>query len=72
MAYAEHIGDNMDKILEFIESVDTISYSESFEIALKCSRLIASGTEADLVLARRIIIRVLDVLKKICIEQMEI
>ena len=65
MAYAKHIGDNMDKILEFIELVDTISYSESFEIALKCSRLIASGTEADLVLARRIIIRVLDVLKKI-------
>ena len=65
MAYAKHLGDNMDKILEFIESQDTISYSESFEIALKCSRLIASGTEVDLVLARRLIIRVLDVLKKI-------
>ena len=55
----------MDKILEFIELQDTISYNLSFDLALKCSRLIASGTEEELVMARKIIIRVLDELKKI-------
>lgn len=55
----------MDKILEFIELQDTISYNQSFDLALKCSRLIASGTEEELVMARKIIIRVLDELKKI-------
>ena len=65
MAYAKYVGDSMEKILEFIELQDTISYNQNFELALKCSRLIVNGTENDLVMARRIIIRVLDELKKI-------
>ncbi len=64
MAYAKHIGVNMEKILEFIELQDTISYSQSFAIALKCSRLIVSNNEEDLELARRILIRILAVLDK--------
>ena len=54
MAYAKYVGDSMEKILEFIELQDTISYNQSFELALKCSRLIVNGTENDLVMADKI------------------
>lgn len=53
----------MDKILEFIELQDTISYNQSFDLALKCSRLIASGKIRNQ-RSKRIMMRKNNVLRK--------
>jgi len=55
----------MDNIIEILEKQDKITYDQSFEMAVECSRLILSSSEEDLVLARKVIIRVLDVINKI-------
>lgn len=72
MAHAKYVGDNMRNLIDLIESQSAISYSQSFEIALYCSKLLVSTDEKDLIMARRIIIRILDNIKKIPIETYDI
>ena len=55
----------MNSIFEITEATNEISYDESFNMALSCSRLILSDKEEDLILARKIIIRMLSVLQKL-------
>jgi hypothetical protein len=33
MAYAKYVGDKMENIIELLETQNTISYNQSFEIA---------------------------------------
>lgn len=49
----------MNSIFEITEATNEISYDESFNMALSCSRLILSDKEEDLILARKIIIRMI-------------
>lgn len=54
----------MDDIIKVLETVNMVTYDQSFEMALRCSRLLLSEEENDLNLARKIIIQVLDALDK--------
>ena len=54
----------MDDFLENLETVNMVTYDQSFEMALRCSRLLLSDEEKDQNLARKIVIQVLDTLDK--------